>query len=115
MDQDKNPILKNQHYDTIKWVALILLPALGTAYFSIAQIWGLPYAEEVVGTIVIIEVFAGALLQVSSRQYEDAEVGILYTDTTDLEGSPEVSSEFTTDPAELVDGDVVKFRVKRKS
>ena len=115
MDQEKNPILKNQHYDIIKWIALIFLPALGTAYFGIAQIWGLPYAEEVVGTIVIIEVFAGALLQVSSKQYEDAEIGTLYTDTTDLEGIPEVSSEFTTDPTELADGDVVKLRVKRKS
>ena len=115
MAQDKNPILKNQHYDTIKWIALILLPALGTAYFSIAQIWGLPYAEEVVGTIVIIEVLAGALLQVSSKQYEEAEIGTLYTDTADLEGLPEVSSEFTTDPTELADGDIVKLRVKRKS
>ena len=115
MDQDKNPILKNQHYDTIKWIALILLPALGTAYFSIAQIWGLPYAEEVVGTIVIIEVLMGALLQVSSKQYEEAEVGVLYADTTDLDGVPDISSEFTTDPAELADGDVVKLRVKRRS
>lgn len=115
MDQDKNPILKNKHYDIIKWIALIFLPALGTAYFSIAQLWGLPYAEQVVGTIVIVEVFAGTLLQVSSKQYEVAEIGVLYTDTTDLEGIPEVSSEFTKDPAELADGDVVKLRVKRTS
>lgn len=115
MDQDKNPILKNKHYDVIKWIALIFLPALGTAYFSIAQLWGLPYAEQVVGTIVIVEVFAGTLLQVSSKRYEVAEIGVLYTDTTDLEGIPEVSSEFTKDPAELEDGDVVKLRVKRTS
>lgn len=42
-------MLKNKTYDLLKWVALILLPALGALYFGLASIWGLPYGEEEIG------------------------------------------------------------------
>ena len=56
-------------YDVLKYIAQIVLPALGTLYFALANIWGLPYGEEVVGTIVAIDTFLGALLQISTAQY----------------------------------------------
>jgi hypothetical protein len=56
-------------YDVLKWIAQYLLPALGTLYFAVAGIWGLPYAEEVVGTIVAIDTFLGVVLGVSTAQY----------------------------------------------
>ena len=59
----------NSTYDVIKWVAMILLPAIGTLYFALAQIWGLPYAEQIVGTITAIDAFLGALLGISTMQY----------------------------------------------
>lgn len=59
----------NKTYDIIKWVAQILLPAIGTLYFALAQIWGLPYSEEIVGTITAIDAFLGALLGISTYQY----------------------------------------------
>lgn len=59
----------NKTYDIIKWVAQILLPAIGTLYFALAQIWGLPYSEEIVGTITAIDAFLGALLGISSYNY----------------------------------------------
>ena len=61
--------MSNKLYDILKWIALVLLPALGTAYFGIAQIWGLPYAEQVVGTITVIDTFLGVILGISSKQY----------------------------------------------
>lgn len=61
--------LKNETYDMLKWIAQILLPALGTLYFAIANIWGLPYAEQVVGTITAIDTFLGVLLGISSDSY----------------------------------------------
>lgn len=61
--------LSNSNYDFLKWVAQILLPAFGTLYFALAQIWGLPYAEQVVGTITAIDCFLGALLGISTMQY----------------------------------------------
>lgn len=61
--------MKNSTYDKLKWIAQILLPALGTLYFAIASIWGLPYAEQIVGTITAIDAFLGALLGISTHYY----------------------------------------------
>lgn len=62
--------MSNKTYDRLKWVAQILLPALGTLIFALASIWGIPYAEQIVGTITAIDCFIGALLGISSMQYE---------------------------------------------
>lgn len=62
--------MNSKLYDFLKWIAQILLPAVATLYFAIAQIWGLPYAEQIVGTITAIDAFLGALLGVSTIQYK---------------------------------------------
>lgn len=56
-------------YNTIKWIAQLVLPAAGTLYFALSQIWGFPYGEEIVGTITAIDVFLGALIGISTVQY----------------------------------------------
>lgn len=61
--------MTNKVYDALKWIAQILLPALATLYFALAKIWGLPYPAEVVGTISAVDVFLGALLGISTSQY----------------------------------------------
>jgi len=61
--------MKNKTYDILKFIALIFLPALGTLYFALSQIWGLPYGEQIVGTITAIDTFLGALLGISTMQY----------------------------------------------
>ena len=61
--------LSNETYDVLKWIAQIFLPALGTLYFALASIWGLPYGEQIVGTITALDAFLGALLQISSDEY----------------------------------------------
>lgn len=73
--------LSNKVYDILKWVAQIVLPALGTAYFGLASIWGFPYGEQVVGTITVIDTFLGALLGISSVKYEGD--GVLHVNTDD--------------------------------
>ncbi len=62
--------MSNKTYDKLKWVAQYLLPALGTLYFAIAGIWGLPYGEQVVGTITAVDTFLGVILGVSSANYK---------------------------------------------
>ena len=62
-------IFDNKTYDLLKWIAMIVLPALGSLYFGLASIWGLPYGEQIVGTITVIDTFIGALLGISSAQY----------------------------------------------
>ena len=61
--------MSNTVYDIIKWIALILLPAIGTLYFALAGIWSLPYAEQVVGTITAVDTFLGAVLCISTATY----------------------------------------------
>lgn len=61
--------LSNRTYDALKWVAQYLLPALGTLYFALAGIWGLPYGEQIVGTIVAVDTFLGVVLGLSSIGY----------------------------------------------
>ena len=63
----------NKVYDILKWIALILLPALGTLYFALAGIWGFPYAEQVVGTITAIDTFLGVLLGISANTYKKGD------------------------------------------
>lgn len=63
-------MMSNKLYDLLKKIAQIWLPALGTLYFALAQIWGLPYAEQIVGTISAIDCFLGAILGISSMQYK---------------------------------------------
>lgn len=57
----RNLILSDKTYSLLKWIALILLPALGTLYFALAGIWGLPFGEQIVGTITAIDTFLGAI------------------------------------------------------
>lgn len=61
--------ISNKVYDILKWIALVVLPAIATFYFAIASIWSLPYAEQVVGTITAIDTLLGALIGVSSVNY----------------------------------------------
>lgn len=61
--------MRNETYDIWKWIAQIVLPAIGTLYFGLAAIWGLPYGEQVVGTITAIDTFLGVILGISSNQY----------------------------------------------
>lgn len=62
--------MSNKVYDVLKWIAQILLPALGTLYFALSSIWGLPYGEEIVGTITAIDAFLGAILGISNLNYK---------------------------------------------
>ena len=64
-------VLTNYVYDRLKWIAQILLPAIGTLYFALAQIWGFPYAEQIVGTITAVDAFLGVILGVSSAQSKE--------------------------------------------
>lgn len=64
--------MSNKTYDVLKFIAQILLPALGTLYFALSSIWGaniFPYAEQIVGTITALDAFLGAILGISSSTY----------------------------------------------
>ena len=66
-------IIPDKIYDILKWVTMIVLPALATAYVGLASIWGWPYADEVAKTTAVICTLLGALLGISTAQYNKQE------------------------------------------
>lgn len=66
-------LVKGRTYDVLKFIAQIVLPAFGTLYFALAAIWGLPKADEVVKTVIAVDAFLGALLQLSSTAYKRSD------------------------------------------
>ena len=65
--------MSNKLYDMLKFVALVILPAVATLYTALANIWGLPYAEEIPLTITAIDTFLGSVLMISSKNYNNKE------------------------------------------
>lgn len=88
--------MTNKTYDVLKFIAQILLPAFGALYFGLAEIWNLPYGEQVVGTITIVDTFLGALLGVSSNTY--------YKTGKDLSGTVAYDEETGIAQMELYEG-----------
>ena len=61
--------MNDKTYNILKWVAQYLLPGVATLWLALAGIWGLPYGEEIGGTIVAVDTFLGVLLGISRAQY----------------------------------------------
>ena len=61
--------LSNSAYDVLKWIVMIVIPAISTAYVGLAAIWGWPYADEVAKTASVVCVLLGALLGISTAEY----------------------------------------------
>ena len=66
--------MSNKTYDVLKWIAMVVLPAVATLYAALSGIWGFPYGEQIVGTLVAVETFIGAVLQISNAQYKKTTV-----------------------------------------
>ena len=106
-------VLSNRVYDALKFLTLILLPALATLYFAVAQIWGLPKAEEVVGTIAALSAFLGVMTRVSTSAYMnspnpfDGDMVVIPIEG----GGKTFSMELNDDPVALDEKKTVTFRV----
>lgn len=64
--------MSNKVYDVLKWIAMVVIPAVGTLYFALAGIWGWPYGEQIVGTLTAVDTFLGVVLGISTAQYNKA-------------------------------------------
>lgn len=105
--------LSSDAYDALKWIAQIFLPALGALYFAIATIWGLPLAEQIVGSITAVDAFLGILLGISTKSYwanTDNKAGILHIDTSDP-SADKYLFEAHTPLSTLASKSAVTFRV----
>ena len=66
-------MLPNRVYDALKWVVMVVIPALTTAYVGLSAIWGWPYATEVAKTSAVVCTLLGALLGISTAEYRRSE------------------------------------------
>lgn len=63
-------MLPNKVYDVLKWVCIIVLPAIATFYAGLCAVWkGLPYPNEIPQTITLVDTLLGMLLGISTASY----------------------------------------------
>lgn len=106
-------MFSNTQYDVIKRFVQVIIPAISSAYFGLAAIWGLPASEEVVGTLAILATFLGVCLGISHTRYENSDEAydgkIVIFNRPD--GGKTFSLELNDNPNKLENKDSVRFRV----
>lgn len=105
--------LSDAAYERLKFVALVLLPALSTLYFTLGGLWGFPNVEQVIGTIAALDTFLGVLLRISTNSYNaqpDKYAGAINVTTND-EGVKLYSLELNSDPSDLDAKKTVTFKM----
>lgn len=94
--------MKNKTYDTLKWIALVALPAFVTFFLALAPLWNIPNAQAIAATITAFGMFLGALLGVSSAKYTPPTDGVLnVVSDPHVEAPPEVSAALKEEPENL--------------
>lgn len=101
-EASSKPILSNRSYDILKQTSAVILPAINALFYALAQIWHIPNSNEVIGTIAAVNVFAGALMKLSTKSYnksdakyigdirvENSEDDMMTRYSLNLNGSPE--------------------------
>jgi hypothetical protein len=63
--------LKDNVYDVLKWIAMVVIDAVATCFAVIAQAWGMDMAivSPIVVTLTAIGTLIGALIGVSTAQH----------------------------------------------
>lgn len=110
-------LIKNKKmYDVTKNFAQVVLPALGTLYFAIAQVWGLGHEEQIIGTIVAVDTFLGVVLHLSSTAYANSNERFDGTiDVTETEDKKTFLLNVDSDLDDLDKRESVVLKVQKKS
>ena len=61
--------MSNKVYDVLKWIALVVLDAIGLFYEGFSAVWGLPLGDEIHATCTLLAVLLGTVLGISSARY----------------------------------------------
>lgn len=125
-DQDETPeveesdeptfVVSNKVYDLLRFVAVIVLPGLGTAYFGLAGLLGLPAAEQVVGTITITDTFLGFVVSRLRSSYKKSDArfdGAITVEPNHEEGTTDLN--VSIDRQAVIDKDEVLVKIKKPS
>lgn len=104
--------LSSKTYDNLKRATQVGLPALGSLYFGLSQIWGLPAGEEVVGSLALLTTFCGVILGVSSKTYKNSDADVDGEIRIEkVEGKKVYALELEGDPGDFKDNQRVIFKV----
>lgn len=112
---ENTPLLNNRTYDFLVRLVQLGLPAAATLYFTLANIFDLPGAEQVVAASAAFATFFGVILRLSNRSYEasgaryDGSVNVV----TDDVGGKVFSLELAGDPSDIEFMDQVVFKVSK--
>lgn len=107
-------VVSDKLYDALRFVAVIVLPALGALYFGLASVLGLPAAEQVVGTITVLDTFLGVLVRTMRKSYEKSDArfdGAIHIEPDEEEGVSNLN--VTLDPMAVATKDEVLVKVRR--
>ena len=61
--------LPNKVYDILKWICILVLPACAVFIKTVFPVWNIGYSEPIATTIMAVDVLLGAILGVSTAQY----------------------------------------------
>lgn len=114
MNESTGLVLSDVTYNRLKWFTTIVLPAFGSMYFGISQIFGIPGGTEVVGALVIVATFGGTLLGISTKAYNanSAYDGALVSRGTDEDtGMAHLGMMIYKTPEELLGKKTVRLKV----
>ena len=106
--------ITNKTYDVIKWIVVIVIPAIITLYATLGNIWNFPRVEQITATLAAIDVFLGAIMQISSSKYNKTYDGTLHVDTITDEEADKYLFEID-DLDDLADKDKITLKINTVS
>jgi hypothetical protein len=102
-------------YRMLRFIALIALPGVGAAYFSLSGIWGLPEPDKVVGSITVISTFLGLLVRQARVSYENDDKRFDGSVNVTNNGDDTSDVNIQLDPKAIIDKDEVVVKVNKPS
>lgn len=83
----KGIVLSQRAYDLLKDAQMMLLPAIGAFYATMASIWHWAYSIEIIGTLAAFAVLLGVLLKISSVTFKaKVQVAVVNAKMEELSG-----------------------------
>lgn len=70
------PVLPDKIYNLLKWLCIIVLPALAKLIVGVFSIWNIPYGPQISDTITYVALFLGAVLCISQIGYDKVQSAI---------------------------------------
>ena len=102
--------ITNKSYDVIKWIVVIVIPAVITLYSTLGGIWDFPLVQEITGTLAAIDVFLGVIMKISSATYNKEYDGVLHVDTVNDEATDKYLFE-VDDLDQLTNKDKITLKI----